>query len=246
MLLEASELAEKRAGDTGLAFEAMRRAFVLSPGDPRHAHVAGEMARLAEASGAWQELVAAYREAIERADAALAAGLRAKIGAALETHLDDARGALAAYLQVVSDTSDLDAGAAAVRVAGKLAEWDVGARVVVDLSRAKDATRPETLDAYERAADSAGAWDEAARALAEATSAGGVTGAAARDLEARLADWHRDRRGDPDAARARPRARAVARRRQRDAPGGAGPAAAPQPRAAAGRQLAALVARDGR
>jgi tetratricopeptide (TPR) repeat protein len=200
VLLEASELAEKRAGDASLAFEAMRQAFLLAPGDE---HMGVELARLAEAASAWTGLVAAYGEAIDgaaRGDGELTARLRAKIGAALETRLDDARGALAAYQQVVSDVSDLDAGCAAVRVAGRLAEWDVGARVVVMLSRTKGVAPPELLQAYERAAETSGAWDEAARALAEATSAGGVTGAAARDLEARIAQWHRDRRSDPEAA----------------------------------------------
>jgi len=200
VLLEAAEIAEKRAGDAGLAFEATRRAFLLSPADAR---TGMEIARLAEAAGAWRELVAAYREAIEgaaRDDAAQSARLRSQIGVALETRLDDPRGALAAYLQVVNDASDPESGAAAVRVAGKLAEWDVAARVVVDLSRAQRAAPPALLAAYERAADASGGWDEATRALAEATSAGGVGGAAARDLEARVAQWHGDRRGDPDAA----------------------------------------------
>ncbi|MGD0530560.1 MAG: hypothetical protein ABSE49_35830, partial [Polyangiaceae bacterium] len=200
VLLEAAELAETRAGDPSLAFEAMRRAFVLAPGDER---MGAEIARLAESAGAWQGLVEAYRDAIDgaaRGDGALAAALRAKIGAVLEARLDDARGALAAYQQVVRDVSDLAAGSAAVRVAGKLAEWDTGARVVVDLARAQRAAPPELLEAYERAADASGAWDEAARALAVATSAGGPDGAAARDLEARIAAWHRDRRSDPEAA----------------------------------------------
>ena len=200
VLIEASELAEKRAGDPSLAFEAMRRAFVLAPGDER---MGTELARLAEAAGAWQGLVEAYAEAIEgaaRGDRELAARLRAKIGAALETRLDDPRGALAAYQQVVGDVSDMDAGRAAVRVAGKLAEWDIGARVVVDLSRTQGVAPPELLEAYERAADASGLWDEAARALADATSAGGVAGTAARDLEARVAQWHGDRRSDPEAA----------------------------------------------
>ncbi|HEX3344295.1 MAG TPA: hypothetical protein VHS09_06965, partial [Polyangiaceae bacterium] len=199
VLLEAADLAEKRAADPSLAFEAMRRAFVLAPGDER---MGVELARLAEGAGAWAGLVAAYGEAIEgaaRGDRELAARLRAKIGAVREVRLDDARGALAAYQQVVAEVGDAEAACAAVRVAGRLAEWDTGARVVVDLARTKEMAPPALLEAYERAAESSGAWDEAARALAEATSAGAVGGAAARDLEARIAEWHRDRRGDPEA-----------------------------------------------
>ena len=40
----------------------MRQAFVLAPGDER---MGLELARLAEAAGAWKGLVTAYREAIE-------------------------------------------------------------------------------------------------------------------------------------------------------------------------------------
>ncbi|HEY8040235.1 MAG TPA: tetratricopeptide repeat protein, partial [Polyangiaceae bacterium] len=200
VLLEAAAIAERRAGDAGLAFEAMRQAFVVAPG---HGDVDAEVARLAERAGTWPRLVDAYREAIHGAahgDAALVARLRGKIGSVLETRMDDPRGALAAYLQVVSDATELEAGCAAVRVAGKLAEWDVAARVVIDLARAWGAASPELLEAYERAAEGSGAWDDAARALTDATAAAGVEGPAARDVEARVAEWHRERRGDPDAA----------------------------------------------
>jgi tetratricopeptide (TPR) repeat protein len=202
VLLEASEIAEKRALDSGLAFEAMRRAFLLAPGEER---AASELPRLAEASGSWQGLADAYREAIADAaapDAALVARLRARMAAVLEERLGDARPALAAYLQVVESVADVDAGRAAVRVAGKLGEWDAAGRVVADLARASDAAPAAVLDAYESAAGAAGTWDDAARALAEATASGGLRGRAARDVEARIAVWHRDRRSDPDSAEA--------------------------------------------
>jgi tetratricopeptide (TPR) repeat protein len=202
VLLEASEIAERRALDSGLAFEAMKRAFVLAPADER---AAGELPRLAEAAGAWQGLADAYREAIAGAaapDAALVARLRARMAAVLDTRLDDARSALAAYLQVVDSVADVDAGQAAVRIAGKLGEWDAAGRVVVDLARASGAVSSDVLDTYESTAAAAGTWDEAARALAEATAAGSLRGRSARDVEARVAVWHRDRRSDPDSAEA--------------------------------------------
>jgi tetratricopeptide (TPR) repeat protein len=201
VLLEASALGEQRAGDPGLAFEAMRRAFSLEPGDE---HVGAELERLAGAAGAWQGLVDGYREAIDgsgRTDAALTARLRARMGATLETRLDDLRAALAEYLHVVAGASDREAGRAAVRVAGRLGEWDVAARVVIDLSQAGEAP-PELLAAYELAAGDASAWDAAMRALETAAAAGTLADRAARDIEARAAVWHRDRRGDPRAAEA--------------------------------------------
>ena len=201
VLLEASAISEKRAGDAGLAFEAMRRAFALAPGD---AHVGAEIARLAEAANGWSGLVESYRDAIDgpaRGDAELVASLRARMGAVLDARLGDARGALAAYLLVVESTADRDAACAAVRVAGKLGEWEPAARVVVDLARASGSS-PELLEAYERAADASGGWDDAARALAQAVQVGGLAGVAARDVEARIAEWQRDRRADPEAAEA--------------------------------------------
>ena len=173
-----------------------RRCAGVRP-DPGDARVATEIERLAGAGGAWEALVATYREAMEgaaRGDAALVTRLRAKVGEALETRLDDLRGALASYLLVVREASELEGGVAAVRVAGRLGEWVVAATVVVDFARAWGAAGPELLAAYEVAAGAADAWEAAAEALADAVSAGSVDGTAARDLEARIAEWHRDRR----------------------------------------------------
>ncbi|MBV9947594.1 MAG: tetratricopeptide repeat protein, partial [Myxococcales bacterium] len=202
VLIETAQIAEGRAGDAPGAFDAMRRALLLSPGDE---YVDQEATRLAEAAGAWQGLVSAYEAAIEgpaRADRPLATRLRTKAAATRETRLDDATGALADYLLVVAEVSDVAAGCAAVRVAGKLGDWQAAAKVVVQIAVARGHASKELLDAYDRAAAAAGGWDEATRALAEATTAAGVAGIAARDLEARIAVWHRDRRSDPGAAQA--------------------------------------------
>ncbi|HTB74892.1 MAG TPA: tetratricopeptide repeat protein [Polyangiaceae bacterium] len=209
VLLEVAEISEQRAGDAGLAFEAMRRAFALAPGDAR---VQAEIERLAAAADAWPGLIEAYLAAIEgpaRGDVPLVLRLWHKVGWALEAHRDDLRGALVAYLNVLAGPADvargegaanLEVGSAAVRVAGKLSEWDVAARAVVDLARAVGTAPGEVLDVLERAAEAAGAWDEATRALDDATSGSDLRGVAARDLLARAAELHRDRRGDAGAA----------------------------------------------
>jgi tetratricopeptide (TPR) repeat protein len=75
VLLETAEIAERRAGDASLGFEAVRRATSLAPGDRR---VRAELTRLAEVTGSWRDLVATYRSAIEgeaQGDAALVADL---------------------------------------------------------------------------------------------------------------------------------------------------------------------------
>ncbi len=207
VLLEVADISERRASDAGLAFEAMRRAFAIAPGDER---VQNEIERLAEAAHSWMGLVDAYRGAIDgaaRGDAALAMRLWSKTGAVLETHCDEPRGALAAYLRVLSGAPemgllDMGVGCAAVRVAGKLGEWSVAARAVVDLAQAFGSSPLEALAVFEHAADSAGAWDEATCALAEAAATGAFQGPAARDVHARAAELHRDRRNDPVAAEA--------------------------------------------
>ena len=202
VLLEASVLGEQRAGDAALAFEAMGRAFLLAPSDE---HVGGELERLAQAANAWQRLIDVYQEAIEGealGKPALTALLRARMGATLETRLGDLAGALTAYLQVVADVSDLDTARSAVHVASALAEWGVAARVVIDLSRTRREAPPGLLAAYEHAAENALAWDSATRALEAAAAAAELAEPAARDIEARVAAWHRDRRADPRAAEA--------------------------------------------
>jgi golgin subfamily B member 1 len=202
VLLETAQIAERRAESPSMAFDAMRQAFVIAP---HNEGVEREAVRLAGSAGAWQRLVDAYREAIEgaaRSDRELVARLRANAGATLETRLDDPGGALEAYLQVVGDTSDVGAGCAALRVAGRLDRWDVAAGVVVDVARAHGAASPELFDAYGQAADAAGRWQEAARALTSATSSAALAGRSACDIEARIAGWYLDRLGDPDAAQA--------------------------------------------
>ncbi len=200
VLLEAADISERRAGDSGLAFEAMRRAFAIAPGEER---VQNEIERVAEAAQAWTGLVDAYRDAIEgaaRGDAPLAMKLWSKIGAVLETRSDDPSGALGAYLRVLAGAADVAVGCAAVRVAGRLREWSVAAHAVVDLAQALAVSPVEALAVFEQAAEAAGAWDEATRALADAAASSDFHGPAARDVHARAAELHRDRRGDPAAA----------------------------------------------
>ena len=201
VLTEAAEIAEAQAGDPLRAFEAQRQAFVIAPGDER---AAAEMARLAETSGSWQGLVDGCREAIAgaaRGDRTLVARLLTQVGVVLETRLGDDAAALDAYLQVVDDAADVEAACAAIRVAGRLGRWEVAARALVEPTLAREASSGRILDAYEHAAGEQAAWAPAASELARAAEAR-LTGVGARDVEARVAVWHRDRLADPAAAEA--------------------------------------------
>ncbi len=202
ILGEASRLAEQRAGDPGLAFEASRRAFLLAPDRDVSA---AEMARLAEAAGAWDSLASAYREAVamvEATRAALAARFRALMGAVLDTRLGDPAAALDAYVRVVQEVADVAAGRATIDVAGRLARWDVVGSTLVRIVATRADARGELLDATEQAAEAHDAWDRAAAELAEAAVAARLDPASAHDIEARIAHWYRDRLRDSSGAEA--------------------------------------------
>jgi len=202
VLLEAADISERRAGDPELAFEAVRRAFAIAPGD---AKVAGEMERLAGVADAWPRLVASYRDAIDgplREDAALSRAIWRRIGEALEIHANDGPGALDAYLKVLATVAEVDVGCAAVRIAGSLGDWSTAARVLVQLAGASGVVHAGALALLEDAAARAAAWGAMARAITSAAVSAHLEGTAARDLHTRLGEIHRDRSGDAGDAEA--------------------------------------------
>ena len=209
ILRDAARLAETRANDAPRAFEAMKRALTLAPED---AVVEAETARLADATDGLRSLVETYAEVIEQGegkrDAKLLAHLRFEMGRLLEERLSDERGALAAYLRIVEGApSSLDAATAAARVAGSLGRWDAVAKLLADVSRCAGRVEPQLVEAIEQAATRASSWDALSSAVLpllepEGSARADLPPGVARDLEAQLAAWHRDKRGDPDAAEA--------------------------------------------
>jgi tetratricopeptide (TPR) repeat protein len=204
ILGEAARTSEERAGDRDTAFGFARRAFLLAPGD---AALSLELTRLAEATHQWRALADAQREALERGGdegEPWRRSLRFAMGEVLETRLDDPRGALTAYLRTMSDTPREDGPVRAViRVASRIMQWDAAARAVVDFACARGESDPSLLAAIEEAATSPMAWDAATSAFATALAErSDVPPAVGRAIEATLAAWHRDRRGDPDGAEA--------------------------------------------
>jgi len=203
ILMEAARLSETRAQDPEAAFVLVRRALLLDPGD---ATTVGELFRLADLTRGYRPLADALREALDSAgaDASWSRGLRFQLGGVLETHLEELRGALDAYVHVAHETpDDLDAARAVIRVAGRTMRWDAAARAIVETTRAREALDVALTDAVEDAASAASGWDAVTFELASLVEdGGGLTPNLARDLEAAIAVWHRDRRGDPDAAEA--------------------------------------------
>jgi tetratricopeptide (TPR) repeat protein len=204
VLLEAAGILEGRASDYEGTFVVLRRALLL---DPSRADVASDLQRLAERTRAWRPLANAYREALEQADTvvpppAWAIRLRLALGEILDTRLDDPRSALAANAHVLADDpAEPTAARAAIRLAARIGRWDVAARTLVDASSAAGAVDPSLLASVEESLAGPAAWDGLTAALTLVLADRGVVvGTVARDLEARLGEWHRDRRGDPDAA----------------------------------------------
>lgn len=207
ILMEAAQISEKRAEDVEAAFALVRRALLLDPSD---GHTVEEIFRLAEATRAWRPLADALRECIESPEgrsASWSRALRFRMGAVLEDRLDEARAALDAYVQVArEEPRDLVAARAVIRVAAKTGRWDAAARAVVDSTEARSELESDLSLAIEEAAGAHGGWDAITFAIAslvtERSGEGALAPNLARDLEAAVAAWHRDRRGDPEAAEA--------------------------------------------
>lgn len=204
ILMEAARISEERADDREAAFALVRRALLLDPSDEA---TVTELFRLADATRAYRPLADALRECIEGAGATeppWARALRYRMGGVLESKLDEQRAALDAYVHVAAqEPADLEAARAVIRVAGRTMRWDAAARAVIESTRARQVLEPELSLAVEDAAGSAGGWDAVTFALASLVhDGGGLPPGLARDVEAAIAVWHRDRRGDPDAAEA--------------------------------------------
>ena len=203
ILMEAARLSETRAQDSEAAFALTRRALLLSPGDEEHGAIE-ELFRLAELTRSWRSLAEALREAVDSPDGegtAWARVLRFRMGEVLETRLDEPRPALDAFIKVSREVpDDLVAAKAAIRLAGQTTLWDVAAQTFVRAVLAHESLEPSLVVAAEDAASSAPmGWDRLAFTLASYVAEDFPAGLA-RDVEAKIAEWHRDRRGDPDAA----------------------------------------------
>ncbi|MDB4942278.1 MAG: Exonuclease SbcC [Labilithrix sp.] len=206
ILMEAARLSETRAQDLDAAFALVRRALLLDPGDQATGSLE-ELFRLAALTRNFRSLADALHEAIDAGEAApWARGLRFRMGQVLETHLEEPRAALEAYVHVAhADPADLDAARAVIRVADPTSRWDAAARAILETTQARGTLERPLLAAVEDAAASASSWDAITFALASLVHDDqdhGLPPALARDVEAAIAIWHRDRRGDPDAAEA--------------------------------------------
>lgn len=111
LLAEIGQLYEERGGDGARAFEAWARAFAA---DPQDDVARGELDRLAQVLGAWDELVAAYEQAIAATqDPSRVSELLGTIARVHDEKRGDPRAAIQTYERLLEndpdDSSALDA-----------------------------------------------------------------------------------------------------------------------------------------
>jgi tetratricopeptide (TPR) repeat protein len=191
--LEESARREEAGGDPRAALEAMASALEAFPDDPR---LAREVERLGAAARADDRAVAALRRAVALLPepSGRAQELSGRIGVLLEERLDDVAGALAAY----SDAGDR-CRKGVVRTGLSLGRWDAVARTLVGAAVAAGALDEVLIALVEDSFETD--WTELPRAVSSALAeARSVPSALAREIETRVATWHRDRAADPSAA----------------------------------------------
>jgi tetratricopeptide (TPR) repeat protein len=209
ILGEAAKLAEDRAADLVRAFGLWVEAFALGPDVP---DVAEQLERLAGITGSWREYADAHERALAEhatdddrpttfGDAGWRATFRYRLGKVEDSRLSDATAALRTFeAGAVEAPADQTIALSTIDVAARLSQWSSLAAAVVRLCRARGVAEPAALAAAEDAALASRAWDELTTELAREVAAKPLPAEVARDIEARLGAWHRDRRGDPDAA----------------------------------------------
>ncbi|MEZ4448532.1 MAG: tetratricopeptide repeat protein [Nannocystaceae bacterium] len=203
VLRETAGLREHRGGDQAAALEMIKRAFALTPLDDE---LEAEFRRLYEALGNWQ--IAA--EGLKAAIAALPSGhprktiaLRVSEAQILADKLHDAAGALGSWRAVIAlEPGHRQAILGVVHAGAQVAAWDAIAEDALAFFRAHEQLDDEVLGAIEAAAAEHSAYD----ALAPAVEGAAVFGVAdlpklAAAIDARVALWHRDQRGDVEAAK---------------------------------------------
>lgn len=207
ILMEAAGLRETQAGDASGALAYVARALPLAPTGAQGEAIEGELVRLAGITNAWETTVQARREAIAalagREEASREARLSYALGEVLEHNLHATGEALAAFTRVAAlEPENLDARVAVARTAVAVGQWDAAAAAVIEAARAVGALDPRVVSVIE---ETLGEGEEGWGAMTSALEAA-VAGAEAlsaelvRAIETLAATWHRDRRGDADAA----------------------------------------------
>lgn len=203
ILSEAARLREVEAGEAGGALEATARAFVLAPDDRT---LEDALLRLAGTTGqhalAAQTLAEAAAASTAGSPRALALTLRR--AQVLAEQLGDFAGALDAAETVArGEPARRDVAVSVVEAATRVGRWDAAVARVFALAHETGRIDEPLLSLIEARVAEAGAWDSlASEVSAAAAAATGLGAALLRDVEKRVAAWHRDRRHDAASAEA--------------------------------------------
>jgi len=194
VLREAADLHEQRASNLRAAQRSIARAFVLDPSDLA---LEDDLRRLAEAAEGWEEAVQAFDDAARACSSpARLASLRRTEGMLREMKLGDAEGAVAAYREAARhEPNDVQTQRAIVRASALCGSWTAAAEAFAWLCRALGGLDEDALAGLTAAARHRSDWTPLLRALAGAISLA-MPRPVARDLEAAVARWQRDERGD--------------------------------------------------
>ncbi|MCY1058477.1 tetratricopeptide repeat protein [Nannocystis sp. SCPEA4] len=204
ILRETARLHEAHTGDKAAAVAALARAFPLAPADRA---IERDLLRLSEETGDFRPATAAFHSAAGVTIAGephRATELRLAEARLAEHKLNDAASALTAYQAVLSAVrGDAEAVRGAIRSAAVVGDFSAVAHALLGQIVADQKIDDATLALAEGLAGEHGGWDRLTLSLEAAANAARST--LAPDvyafLAARVAQWHRDQRGDFPAAR---------------------------------------------
>jgi tetratricopeptide (TPR) repeat protein len=129
ILRENATLWEQRGGDRRRAFDAVRQAWTL---DPEDGEARAELDRLAAATRRWDDLAAAYEEAIDKTDGLTKRELLSALAKLHDTRRDDPRHALLAWERLFFlDETELEPLEEMDALATLLSDWAALVRVLI-------------------------------------------------------------------------------------------------------------------
>lgn len=202
ILREAADIQENQVADKPAALASWTRGFPLAPKDrgiERH------VLRLAAEIDGWDVASQAFNAAAEHIadEPHEVAHLRFELGRILENHLDRFKEAHVSFLSVLGiQPGNLAAVKAVVRLGTRLGRWDEVALGMLGYIREANVIEPSLMAEIEEVAAETEAFGDAANALSVLLEQGAnaLPSRLAFELYRTIAVWHRDRRGDGEAA----------------------------------------------
>jgi tetratricopeptide (TPR) repeat protein len=196
LLREAAQLRLEHTHDAPGALADLARAFPLAP---RDLLIENQILSLAKSTGDYGTAASAYARAIDAlgAEPREAARLRLAYADLVADKLDERTPAADAYAQVAAvEPGNRRAVYAFASLGAQLGRWDDAAAILVRYCGMREAFDDELLSILEVAAKTAGAHDGLAAALTAALERQKLPTSVGAVFHHRLAQLHRDHRGD--------------------------------------------------